>query len=107
MGPQRQFYRIAVERRGVVRRGDQTAACDVLDLTEKGVQLKTSLPVAPGDRLELDVSLTDTRAIRCGVQVTRASGTSVGVSIIEIAPADQEQLSRFIEDVIALNLGGF
>lgn len=107
MGYKRELFRIAVERTGTVRRGDETAACEVLDLTEKGVQLKTDLPLKNGELLQLDFSLTDAIAIHCGLHVTHVSGTSVGTSITDIAPADQEHLSRFIDALIAMNLGGF
>lgn len=107
VGPQRQLYRIGVARPGIVRRGEEISSCEVCDLTEKGVQLKTGLPVGVGDRLQLDCSLTEAVEISCAVRVTRTCGPSVGACIVEITAADQERLSRFIEDVIALNLEGF
>lgn len=107
MGHNRELFRIALERRGTLRRGAEAATCDVLDLTEKGVQLKTDLPVMVGETLQLEFSLTDICAIRCSIRVTRVSAPSVGACITDIAPADQKQLSHFIEELIALNLGGF
>jgi hypothetical protein len=107
VGQQREFYRIALERSGTIRRGDETAACEVLDLTEKGVQLKTDLPVTVGETLGFDFSLTGARTIHCSIQVTRVSAASVGACVTDISPADQEELSRFIDELIALNLGGF
>lgn len=106
MGQKRELHRITVDRRGTLRRGGETATCEILDLTENGVQLKTDLPVTAGDALQLAVGLTDSVAIRCGIRVTRVNGTSVGTCITDITPADEEQLSRFIESLIALNLGG-
>ncbi len=106
MGQKREFYRIAVERSGTVRRGEETVACEVCDLTEKGVQLTTDLPVRVGETLELEFSLTDAVAIHCSILVTRVSGNSVGSCISDIAPGDQERLSRFINDLVALNLEG-
>jgi len=107
VGQKREFYRIAVDRSGTVRRGGESVACDVLDLTEKGVQLTTDLAVRVGETLELDFSLTDAVEIHCSILVTRVSGKSVGSCISDIAPGDQERLSRFINDLVALNLGGF
>lgn len=106
MDRQREFFRIAVERRGCLRRGHEEAPCRVLDLTEKGVQLQTDLLVTVGDDLRLDVDLTETSAISCGIHVTRVSETSVGARITDIALADQAELSRFVEQLITLNLGG-
>lgn len=106
VGSKRHLYRIGVARPGIVRRGEDIASCEVCDLTEKGVQLKTDLPVKVGDRLHLDCSLAETLDVRCAVRVTRTCGPSVGACIVEITAADQECLSRFIENVIALTLEG-
>lgn len=107
MGQKREFFRITVERIGTLRRGADSAACEIIDLTEKGVQLKTNLPVTEGETVQLDFNATDAIAIHCSIRVTRVSAQSVGACITSIAPSDQEQLSRFIEELISLNLGGF
>ena len=82
-------------------------ACNVIDLTEKGVQLKTDLSVEVGETLQLTFSLTKTRAIDCTIMVTRVSPPNVGTCIADISPADQQELSQFIEQLITSNLGGF
>jgi len=105
MGHQRDLFRIALERSGEVRRGDQVRSCDVVDLTEKGVQIKTTLDVEVGETLQLKFSLTATCTIHCTIQVTRISTPYLGACISDISPDDQEHLSQFIEQLIALNLG--
>ena len=107
MGRQRELFRIALERTGEVRQGEHTLPCDVVDLTEKGVQIKTSLCVEVGETLQLKFALTATSEIHCTIQVSRISGNSVGACISDISPDDQKQLSQFIEQLISLNLGGF
>ena len=106
MEQKREFYRIAVQRSGSIRREEETAPCEVLDLTEKGVQLTTDLVLSVGETLQLAFSLTDSVTLHCSIMVTRVSGKSVGCCISDISPADQARLARFIDDVVALNLGG-
>ncbi|HJT20439.1 MAG TPA: PilZ domain-containing protein [Nitrospira sp.] len=107
MGHQRELFRIALERTGELRRGHVSAVCEVIDLTEKGIQLKTLLPVEIGDTLQVAFELTPQRTIHCTVLVTRVSPPSVGACISDISPDDQKHLSHFIEDLIGLNLGSF
>lgn len=106
MGHQRALFRIALERTGEVRRGGQISPCVVVDLTEKGVQIKTALLVEVGETLQLQFALSSTCTIHCAVHVTRVSAPFVGACISDISPDDQRHLSRFIEQLIALNLGG-
>jgi hypothetical protein len=106
MGHQRELFRIALERRGEVCRGGQVASCDVVDLTERGVQIKTTLLVEVGETLQLRFALTNTCSIHCTIQVTRISAPFIGACISDISPDDQKHLSEFIEQLIALNLGG-
>ena len=106
MEQKREFYRIAVQRSGSIRRGEETAPCEVVDLTEKGVQLTTDLALSVGETLQLAFSLTDAVTLHCSVMVTRVTAKAVGSCISDISPADQDRLSRFIDDVVALNLGG-
>lgn len=106
MSPQRQLHRIDVRRNGIVSEGDRSADCQVIDLTEQGVQLRTTLAVEIGHRLRLEFAVTDGVTVECNLLVTRVSGSSVGASIVDIAPDDRAKLGRFIEELIALNLGG-
>jgi hypothetical protein len=106
MGYQRELFRIALNRSGEIRRGGQIAACEVVDLTEKGVQIKTSLPVEVGETLQLKFELAAACTIHCTIHVTRLRSPYVGACISDISPDDQQHLSQFIEQLIALNLGG-
>lgn len=107
MGQQRGLYRVVVQLAGTVRRGAETAPCEVLDLTESGFRIQTGLSGAVGEELQLDFTLPGGRAIHCAVQVTNIMPPYVGVRITGISPEQQQQLSRFIEQLISLNLTGF
>jgi hypothetical protein len=106
MGNKRELYRIALDRGGEIRRGTEVSPCTILDLTEKGVQLTANLPAQAGETLQLEFSLTSHCTIHCTVLVTRVSGPQIGACITDISPEDQQHLSQFIEQLIAMNLGG-
>lgn len=103
----RELFRVAIERTGQIGRGAEFAPCDVLDLTERGCQLRTDLPVAIGDELDLEFRLTKAAPIRCTVEITYAASPQFGARIMRISPAHQDCLSQFIEQLNALNLTGF
>ena len=107
MGHQRELFRIALERSGEIRGGNVAAACEVIDLTEKGVQLKTDLPVEVGETLQLMFDLAPASTVHCTILVARVCPPHVGALISDISQDDQKRLSQFIEQFIALNLGGF
>lgn len=107
MAHTRELFRVRLERTGEIRRGETVAGCELLDLTEKGVQFKTALPVEAGELLRLRFSLTDDCIITCTIQVARASTPYVGATIAAISSDDQQQLSRFIEQLNVLQMTGF
>jgi hypothetical protein len=107
MGQQREFFRVAIERTGQVIRESEAAPCEVLDLTEKGFQLRTDLNVAIGDRLELEFRLTKVAPIHCTIEITHATSPQFGARITRISPEHQRCLAQFIEQMNMLNLTGF
>lgn len=107
MGQKRELFRVAIERTGHIHRGAEVASCKVLDLTEKGVQLRTDLPVTAGEALQLEFNLTKACPIQCTIQVTHVKPPLLGARITGISSEHQKQLSQFIEQLLALNLTGF
>lgn len=107
MNQKREFFRVAIERTGQIARGGEAVPCEVLDLTEKGFQLHTDLPVAMGDLLELEFPLTKEAPIQCTVEVTYVASPQLGARITRISPEHQHCLSQFIEQLNVLNLTGF
>ncbi len=107
MNQKREFFRVAIERTGQIARGGEAAPCEVLDLTEKGFQLRTDLPVAMGESVELEFPLTKEASIQCTVEVTYVASPQLGARITRISPEHQRCLSQFIEQLNALNLTGF
>ena len=107
MAKQRQLFRISIDRTGEVRRGNETLACSVVDLTEKGVRLRIDGTFHVGETLGLRFPLTDADLIDCNIEVTHHRPPHLGAAIVRMAPDQEARLSRFIEELNALNMTGF
>ena len=107
MGQQREFFRVAIERTGQIVRESEVAPCEVLDLTEKGFQLRTDLSALIGDGLELEFRRTKVAPIHSTIEITHAASPQFGARITRISPEHQRCLSQFIEQMNMLNLTGF
>jgi len=103
----RQLFRIRIHRVGEVRRGSDVAACEVLDLTERGVCLSTTLKVTTGEELDVKFDLTSSRTIRFTVLVMYVGPSQLGALITEVSPEDKAHLTKFIDQLITVNLAGF
>jgi hypothetical protein len=107
MAKQRQLFRVAIDRTGIVRRHDQTFPCKVVDLTEKGVRLQVDGEFSVGEEMHLEFALTEGDVIGCTIQVTHSRPPHIGAAIVQVAPEIQQRLSSFIEELNALNMTGF
>ena len=107
MAKQRQLFRLTIDRTGMVRRGEQTSPCRVVDLTEKGVRLQIDGTFSIGDELHLEFALTESERIGCTVHVTHSRPPYLGAEIVGMASEDEARLSHFIEELNALNMTGF
>ena len=103
----RQLYRVAIDRTGQVRRGDDTFVCNVLDMTEQGVRLRIDETFSVGEQLHLEFALADGEVLVCVIQVTHSEPPHIGAAIVDITPDHQQRLSSFIEQLNALNMSGF
>jgi len=106
MPKRRKLFRISIQRTGELRRGADVAPCQVIELTEKGFGLESSLSVATGETIELRFDLTNNWPIQCTLQVSHAEPPRLGGNIIVISPEHQESLSRFIDQHATINLPG-
>ena len=107
MPDQRKLYRIAIDRTGRIRRGDETLVCNVIDMTEQGVRLRSDGTFRIGEELNLEFALTETDLLACAIHVTHGQPPYIGAAIVRIDPDSQHRLSRFIEELNALNMTGF
>lgn len=106
MTDHRRQFRFAVDRRALLKHEGNTILCHILDLTEQGLQIRTDFPVAVGDTIQLECQLETHTIIHCALLVTHVSTPHVGGWITEISPEQRQQLIRFLQQLIATNLGG-
>jgi hypothetical protein len=106
MSHQRQQYRIPIERSGHLTRDGVVSQCHVTDLTEQGFQVQTNLPLVVGEVIRLSCGLDARTEIECGISVTHARPPLFGTRIVDITPEQHERLSRFIQNLITLNMMG-
>lgn len=107
MRQKREQFRIRIDRVGYLRRGSDVVRFESLDLTDKGIGLRTDLSVVSGEELELTFELTNTCSIHCTIEVTHTAPPDLGGRITAISPEHQQHLLRFIEQLITMNLTGF
>jgi PilZ domain-containing protein len=107
MTQKRELFRIAINRTGQIRHGAETLLCKVNDMTEKGFQLQVEGAFQVGEELHLEFTLSESCPIVCTVQVTHVRPPYLGARIARISPDQQALLSRFIEQLNALNMTGF
>ena len=106
MNQQRQQYRIPIERTGHLTRRGVVKECHVSDLTEQGFQVQADLPLVTGEVVRLACALDGHIEIECAIAVTHARPPVFGSRIVDISPEHHERLSRFIENLIMLNMTG-
>jgi hypothetical protein len=79
----------------------------ISDFTEYGFRLQTDvLSLVVGEVLDLTCARDSKEDIQCRVAVTHIHPSAFGAQIVEMSPEHQERLSRFIEDVITVNIDG-
>jgi hypothetical protein len=106
MSHHRQQYRIPIERTGQLTRQGEISDCHVSDLTEQGFQVQTDLPLVVGEVIRLTCMLDGHAEVECGIAVTHARPPLFGSRIVDISPDQQERLSRFIQQLITMNMMG-
>ncbi len=107
MNSPRHQSRIAIERTGLLTRHGQTTECRVSDFSEQGFRLQTDvLAVVVGEEVRLTCALDTHEEIECRIAVTYVRPSVFGAHIVEMSPEHQERLSRFIEDIITVNING-
>lgn len=106
MRNQRGQFRIALERQGVVTLGTKIAPCHVRNFTEKGLLIESDLQIAAGDTIQIECPLDEHSSIHCTLLVVSATPPLFGGPITQISPEHQQQLTNFLNRLIAANLVG-
>lgn len=99
--------RIAIERIGLLTEHGQTVECRVSDFTEEGFRVQTDdLSVMVGEIVHLICALDAQEDIECRIAVTHVQPSVFGAQIVQMSSEHRARLSRFIEDVITVNING-
>jgi hypothetical protein len=104
MKQKRDLFRVNVHRVGRLRRGTETVACEITELTPYGIGLKTNLPMARGETVELEFELVRHCPICCLIVMTHVTPPIMGGRITAISLEHQKRITRFIEQQTAVNL---
>ncbi len=104
MQQKRALFRVNVHRTGQLRRGTETAACEITELTPYGIGLSCTRPIARGETVQIEFELARQCPIRCMVSITHAAPPQMGGRITAISLEHQKRITRFIEQHAAVNL---
>lgn len=103
---QRLHFRIPVNRRGLMTQNEETTVCDILDLTEQGLQLRTSIPLKAGDTVQIECQLGTECLIHCALRILHADGLRAGGRMAGISLDDHRHLMRFLNEQHAVHRAG-
>ncbi|MDF2460009.1 MAG: hypothetical protein K0S79_2425 [Nitrospira sp.] len=106
MTNQRHHFRIPVSRRGLVTKGQTTALCDIIDITEQGLHISTELPLTVAETVRTECQLDETCVVHCELLITHAQPPRFGGKITHLLPEHQQQLVSFIQRLIMSNMAG-
>ena len=104
MRGRREFFRIPIVRSGRIKRDAEAVSCEVVNLSHKGVRLRTAGSFVPNDVLHLEFALSDDEQLACTVQVIYTQPPFLGAVVTNISPYHQVMLSGFIDEVHLLNM---
>jgi hypothetical protein len=107
MDQKRGLFRLSIKRTGRLIQGTEVTPCDVLDLTDKGMLIEAPCVVSVGDERLLEFPLSTTTQLQCTIHVTHVAPPQLGARIVAISSEHQQSLSRFIDELLALNVTGF
>lgn len=70
--------------------------CDILDLTDRGLQLQPPTPLKVGDTVNVEFRLSSDNTIRCTVHIVYAEGLRAGGQMMKIIQHDRQHLLQFL-----------
>ena len=105
MGYKRKFTRLKLGCQGDLFRGSELISCQMVDVSEKGMLLRTGTPLTLDEELPFEFLLGPSRRIKCTVKILREAKGEYGAQIVHISQDDQQYLTEHIDDFIASNFG--
>lgn len=103
---QRREFRMPVSRCGLVTKDRVSTLCDVMDITEKGLQFSTDLRLSKDDTVRIECQLDADCIIQCELVVTHAEPPRYGGRMTQVLPEHQQRLALFIQRLITSSMAG-
>jgi hypothetical protein len=105
MGYKRNLIRVAMDSPAEITRGGRVTPGKLVNLSEQGVRVRTTLGVRLEEELGLGFDLGKNHRILCTIQVTYTTTSEFGARFVTISPEDQKRLTEYIDDRLATNMG--
>jgi hypothetical protein len=106
MTNQRHQFRMPVARRGLVTKGQTTALCDVIDITEQGLHFSSELPLTVAETVRIECQLDKNSVVHCELLITHAEPPRFGGKMTHLLPEHRQQLVSFIQRLIMSSMAG-
>ncbi len=107
MAYKRKFTRLPINCQGDLQKDGKAIACQVADLCEQGLLIKSPIPLTIGEELPFEFDLGKSRRIHCTVKIARPAKSDYGAQIVQISPDDQKYLTEYLDDFITSNFGRY
>ncbi len=105
MGYKRKLTRITFDCPAEITRGGRVTPGRLVNLSEQGVRVRTTLGVKLEEELGLEFDLGKNHRILSTIQVTFTTTSELGARFVKISPEDQKRLAEFIDDRLISNFG--
>ena len=106
MTAHRRQFRMPVSRRGLVTKDQSTSLCEILDITEQGLQFSTGMFLSEHDTVRIECQLDADCIIQCEMVITHAQAPHFGGRIMHLLQEHQQQLAAFIQRLIVSSMAG-
>jgi hypothetical protein len=106
MTAHRRQFRMPVSRCGLLTKDQTTALCEILDITEQGLQFSTELLLSERDTVRIECQLDADCIIQCQLVITHAEAPHFGGRMTHLLPEHQQQLATFIQRLIVSSMAG-
>ena len=106
MTSHRRQFRMPVSRCGLVTKDHTTGLCEIMDITEDGLQFSTDMLLRTDETVRIECQLEADCIIQCGLVITHAHAPCFGGRITHLLPEHQQQLALFIQRLIMSSMAG-
>jgi hypothetical protein len=106
MAAHRRQFRMPVSRCGLVTKDHTTGLCEILDITDQGLQFSTELRISEHDTVRIECQLDADCIIQCEMVITHAQAPHFGGRMTHLLPEHQQLLASFIQRLIVSSMAG-